>query len=264
MKLFLLIWIMPLFLFSKVHYAKLEPYDSITLKSSVNAEVLEADIASEGVHIENSRIIYLDDRLDQVNLVASKKSLLLLEQMHEINQEIAHSLKQSVQRQEGYFKRISKLSTASKTQKDNAYSTFTSVKTQYLGTREKIVNLEKQILDMEYKVAQLEDTIDKKSIVLKDKFLYKLMVRRGDFVTMGAPLAQIEDFSKGKLILYLDASELKGIRQKRVYLNGQPTPYKVDKVWKTSDEVFISSYRAEIYIPSPKQIFSTLLKVELK
>lgn len=264
MKLFLLIWILPLFLFAKVHYAKLEPYDSITLKSSVNAEVLEADIGSEGLEIENSRIIYLDDRLDQVNLVASKKSLLLLEQMHEINQEIAHSLKQSVQRQEGYFKRISKLSTASKTQKDNAYSTFTSVKTQYLGTREKIVNLEKQILDMEYKIAQLEDTIDKKSIVLKDKFLYKLMVRQGDFVTMGAPLAQIEDFSQGKLILYLDASELEGIRQKKVYINAQPTPYKVDKVWKTSDEVFISSYRAEIYIPSPKQIFSTLLKVELK
>lgn len=264
MKLFLLILMMPLILFGKVHYAKLEPYDSTVLKSSVNAEVLEADIASEGLHIDNKRIVYLDDKLDHANLVASKKSLLLLEQMHKINEEIAHSLFESVQRQEGYFKRLSKLSTASKTQKDNAYTTYSSAKTQYLTTKEKIINLEKQILDMKYKIAQLEDSIDKKSIVLKDKFLYKLIVRQGDFVNMGSPLAQIEDFSQGKLVLYLDASELEGIKEKKVYLDGQATAYKVDKVWETSDEVFISSYRAEIYIPSPKQIFSTLMKVEIK
>ena len=49
-----------------------------------------------------------------------------------------------------------------------------------------------------------------------------------------------------------------------VYLNGEKTEYKVDKVWQVADEKFISSYRAEIYIPTPKGLLSKLIKVEIK
>ena len=263
MKLFLLLCT-PLLLFAKVHYAKVESYESIVLKSAVSALVMDVDLESEGRMVDGKRVIYLDDKLDQVNLTSSKKSVTLLQQMHDINRDIAESLNETVKRQEGYFNRINKLTTASKTQKDNAYSSFTSAKTQYLGTREKIVNLEKQILDMEYKVAQLEDSIRKKSLVLDNKYLYKLMVRKGDFVNPGSPLAQIEDTSKAKLVLFLEPEELSGIDKRSVYLNGEKTEYKVDKVWRVADEKFISSYRAEIYIPTPEGLFSKLMKVEIK
>jgi len=116
MKVFLLL-ITPLFIFAKVHYAKVEPYESVVLKSAVS-----------------KRVIHLDDSLDKVNLEDSKKSVMLLEKMLGINEEISTSLSGTVKRQEGYYNRISKLSTASKTQKDNAYSSFTSAKTQYLST----------------------------------------------------------------------------------------------------------------------------------
>jgi len=263
MRLFLLL-LSPLLLFAKVHYAKVESYESIILKSAVSALVMDVDLESEGTMVHGKRVIYLDDKLDQVNLTSSKKSVTLLQQMHDINHDIAESLSETVKRQEGYFTRINKLTTASKTQKDNAYSSFTSAKTQYLGTREKIVNFEKQILDMEHKVAQLEDSIRKKSLVLNNMYLYKLMVSKGDFVNPGSPLAQIEDTSKAKLVLFLEPEELKNIDKKKVYLNGEETEYKVDKVWRVADEKFISSYRAEIYIPTPKGLFSKLMKVEIR
>jgi hypothetical protein len=262
-KIFFLLFT-PLLIFAKVHYAKVEPYDSVVLKSAVSAKVLEVSLEDEGQRVEAKRVIHLDDRLDKINLENSRKSIRFFEQMLTINQEIAKSLKGSMERQESYYKRISTLSTASKTQKDNAYSSYTSVKTQYLGTKEKIVSLEKQIMDMRYKVSQLEDIIEKKSIFLTRKYLYKLMVRSGDFVNPGTPLAEVQDIAKAKLVLFLDPEELDGIERKTVYLDNKRTEYKVNKVWRVADEKYISSYRAEIYIPAPETMFSKLMKVELK
>jgi len=260
----LLLLLTPLFIFAKVHYAKVEPYDSVVLKSAVSGLVLDVDLKAEGTMVTGKRVIHLDDVLDKESLKDTKQSVQLLEQMLGINQEIAGSLSESVKRQEGYFNRISKLSTASKTQKDNAYSTFTSAKTQYLSTKEKIVSLQKQILDMKYRVTQLEDSINKKSVLLNGKYLYKLMVRKGDFVAPGSPLARIDDAKRAKLVLFLEPGELADVREKTVYLNGERTDYKVNKVWRVADEKFISSYRAEIYIPAPKAMFSKLVKIELK
>ncbi len=262
-KIFLLL-LTPLVIFAKVHYAKVEPYESVVLKAAVSGLVTEVDLKSEGTMVASKRVIHLDDALDKVNLEDTKRSIVLLKQMLEINQKIAKTLRGTVERQESYYGRISKLSTASKTQKDNAYNSFSSAKTQYLGTKEKIVSLQKQILDMQYKAAMLEDTIAKKSIMLHNKYLYKLIVREGDFVAPGSPLAQVEDASRAKLVLFLEPEEIEEIESKKVYLDDRETNYKVNKVWRVADEKFISSYRAEIYIPAPKTTFSKLLKVEIK
>jgi multidrug resistance efflux pump len=190
------LFLLPLFIFAKVHYAKVEPYETVVLKAAVSGLILEADMEAEGSLVTDQRVIHIDDVLDKANLKDSQTSLLLLERMLEINKEIAESLNGTVKRQEGYYKRISKLTTASKTQKDNAYSTYISAKTQYLSTREKIVSLQKQIIDMKYRITQLEDTIKKKSIVLFNRYLYKLMVRTGDYVNPGTPLAAVYDISR--------------------------------------------------------------------
>ncbi|SFV61064.1 hypothetical protein MNB_SV-3-1047 [hydrothermal vent metagenome] len=259
-----LLFLIPLLIFSKVHYAKVEPYEHVMVKSSVSGLVLEADVRAEGTMVEGKSIVHIDDRLDRLNLASVKKSVFLLHQMLDINKDIAKSLKSSMERQEEYYHRINKLSTASKTQKDNAYNVFASAKTQYLGIKEKIVNLEKQILDINYKIAQLEDIVLKKSLVLEHKYLYKLMVRKGDFVAPGSVLAQVMDTSRAKLVLFLETDEVENIEKKILYLDNKKTDYKVNKIWKVSDEKFISSYRAEIVIPSPKGLFSKLMKVEIK
>ncbi len=235
MKAFLLL-LAPLCIFAKVHYAKVEPYESVTLKSAVSALVMDVDLDAEGSAVDQKRVIYMDDRLDKINLRTSNESLLIL---HE-----------TLKRKESYFHRINKLKTASEAQKDDAFYSFASAKTQYL--------------DMQYKIAQLEDSIEKKSIILHHQYLYEIMVRKGDYVTPGSPLAKVVDANRAKLVLFLEPEELDQIEQKSVYLNGEKTTYKVDKVWRVADEKFISSYRAEIYIPAPEGSFSELMKVEIK
>jgi len=233
---FLLILLSPMLVFAEVHYAKVEPYESVVLKSAVSGLVMEVDLEAEGNVVDQKRVIYLDDRLDKINLKTSNENLSLL---HD-----------SLKRQETYFQRINKLKTASSTQKDNAFYSFSSAKTKYL--------------DMKYKVTQLKDSISKKSIVLHNKYLYKLMVRKGDYVNPGSALAEVQDATRAKLVLFLEPEELIDITQKTVYLDDLKTEYKVDKVWKVADAKFISSYKVEIYLPAPKGVFSKLMKVEIK
>ncbi len=254
----------PLLLFSKVHYAKVEPFESITLKSAVSAQVTEAKLKLEGTNVLSRTIIQLDDKLDKIKLASSKSSLKLINNMIKTNNNILSSLASSLERQKGYYNRISSIGSASKTQKDNAFYGYTNAKTQYFSTKEKIDSLKKQRLDLNYEIARLKDSISKKSIKLNNKFLYKLLVNRGDFVNMGTPLAQIKDLSSAKLVLFLEDEELGSIKDKTIYIDDKPSDYKVSKVWKVADEKFISSYRAEIVIKNPKESFSKLLKVEFK
>ena len=77
MKIFLLL-LSPLLLFAKVHYAKVEPYESIVLKSSVSALVTNVDLEAEGQMIEGKQVISLDGekteyKVNKVWKVADKK-----------------------------------------------------------------------------------------------------------------------------------------------------------------------------------------------
>lgn len=260
---YLFLLLSPLFLFAKVHYAKVEPYESITLKATVAAQVTKADLKQEGTTV-NGTIIRLDDKLDTIKLESSQSSLKLVQNMIQTNQTILKALKQSLDRQKAYHLRMKEIASASKTQKDNAFYGYTNAKTQYFSTKEKIDSLKKQKLDLEYEIARLKDSIGKKNIKLTNKFLYKLMVNKGDFVNMGTPLAQVKDLSKGKLILFLEASELENLKSKTIYINDKPSKFKITKIWDVADEKYISSYRTEITIHKPKGQFSKLLKVEFK
>lgn len=260
----LLLFIFPYFLWGGVHYAKVEPYETILLKSSVNALVLEVNLSLEGQMIEKNEIILLDNILDKRQLQSSEMKHIILKKMLLLNEDIAKSLHSTLRRKESYYQRLNKLSTASKTQKDNAYTSFSSAKTQYLGSKEKLLSLENQIIDLVYKIATLKDSIQKKSIIVEDKYLYKIFVRKGDFVNAGAKLLEIKDMSRGKLTLFLDEEELNTIQHKIIYLDDKKSDYKIDKVWRVSDEKFISSYRAELVIDSPEVLFSKLVKIEIK
>ena len=261
---YLILILSPLIAFAKIHYAKVEPYESITLKSAVSAQVISAKIELEGTNIKDKVVIQLDDKLDKIRLKSDRESLNLIKNMININQQNLNSLQQSLKRQKDYYNRISNISTASTTQKDKAFYGYINAKTQYLATKEKIESLKKQKLDLIYNIERLKDSIQKKSIRLKDKFLYKLLVHKGDFVNMSMPLAQIKDLSRAKLTLFLEDDELKDIKNKTIYINGKATKYKLDKIWSVADEKFISSYRAEIIIPHNRYEFSKLLKVEIK
>jgi len=260
---FLILLLTPLFLFAKVHYAKVQPFESITLKSAVSAQVTKVNMALEGTTFSGT-IIKLDGKLDNIKLKSSEDSLHLVQSMINVNQKILSALKQSLNKQKAYFSRISSIASASLTQKDNAFYAFTNAKTQYFSTKEKIDSLKKQKLDLKFEIARLKDSLAKKTISIKNKFIDKLLVHQGDFVNMGTPLATVQELSKGKLVLFLEAKELENIKSKKIIINDKETNLKVSKIWRVTDEKFISSYRTEIIINHPKYNFSKLLKVEFK
>jgi len=263
MKKIYIILLIPIFVFAKIHYAKIEPYKSVELKSSISGLVTDAEVDNEGTFVEQKKIIQVEDILEKENLQEIKNSLKITEQMLAVNQKITINLKKLLRRKESQYNRYDQITTASKSQKDNAFNAFVTVETQYFQNKEKILSLKKEILNYKHQIFQLKDTIAKKSIVLKNKYLYKLMVRKGDFVTSGTPLAIVYNIQQAKLILFLVPEELKDINKKTIYINDIKTAYKINKIWDIADEKHISSYRVEIYIDAPKR-FSELKKVEFK
>ena len=261
---YLFLLLIPILIFAKVHYAKIEPYENITLKSAVSAQVVKTKLELEGKRVKNSIVVQLDDKLDKIKLKSDREALKLIKNMIEINHNSLSSLLDSLNRQEEYYNRILNIESASSTQKDKAFYSYISAKTQYFSTEEKIDSLKKQKLDLIYNIERLKDSITKKSIRVKNRFLYKLLVNKGDFVNMGVPLAQIKDLTKAKLVLFLEVDEVKDIKSKTIYIDDKATKYRVSKIWSVADEKFISSYRAEIIIKNPKESFSKLLKVEFR
>jgi len=251
MKRIFVVSLLPIFIFAKVHYAKVEPYDTVILKSAVSAKVLSANIDAEGRMIDNQEIVHLDDVINRIELNNSKQTL-------ELTKEMLKGLKDTYLRQQRYYKSVNALSTTSRTQKDAAFYQYTASKNQYLSTKEKLLSLE-------LKIAQLEDTIDKKSILLDNEYLYKLHVRAGDFVNPSTPIATVANLNQAKLVLYLEEEEVQAIDSKTLYINDKVSNARVDRVWSVADEKFISSYKAWIILQNPKiEDFSKLFKIEFK
>jgi len=259
----ILLLLLPLFVFGKVHYAKVEPLERATIKASVGGTITKVDLSAEGRIAGEEVVIQIDDAMDQINLHTSLEALTLSKETRKINQEMIKGLEESYRLKKAYFDRLNHLASSTQTQKDNAQSALIAAQNQLLGTKEKVVNLEKQILDLEYKIKMLQDSIAKKKINLKGRYLYKIMVRAGEFASPGLPLAIADDLSKAKLTIYLDRDELKDITQKKVYIDGSEEGIEISRIWKEADEKFISAYRAEIIL-EPKYPFSSLLKVEVK
>jgi len=262
MRKIIILLISSVYLFSQEHYAKLEPVSSILIKSEVNGKIVLAKESLEG-KVAKGVIVKIDDRLNRIDLQNSKESIRLLENMVALNRELLPSLKKNMQKKASLYKKLLPIASSSQNQKDTLYGGLVSAKTQYYATKEKIVNLENQIVSLKQKIASLKDLIDKKSIKVNSKYLYKLYVKKGEFVNIGTPIAKLNDITKAKLTIYLTEEELKDIKNKKIYINNKETNLKFNKIWKIADENFLSSYKAEIIL-KPIDRFSTLVKVELK
>jgi multidrug resistance efflux pump len=262
MRKLIVIFFTSIYLFSQEHYAKLEPIESVLIKSEVNGRVILAKKDYEG-NIANGVVVKIDDKLNRIDLKNTQDSLRLLESMVELNRKLLPMLKSNMQKKANLYKRLLPLASSSQNQKDTLYGALVSAKVQYFGTKEKIENLKNQIVSLKQKAASLKDIIAKKSIRVDNKYLYKIYVKKGEFVNIGATLVRVDDISKAKLVVYLSSDELKDIDKKTIYLNGKKSNLKFSKIWRVADEKFVSSYRAEIVL-NPKDRFSTLIKVEIR
>ncbi|MBE0492235.1 MAG: HlyD family secretion protein [Sulfurospirillum sp.] len=251
-------------LFAGVYYAKIEPLNSVSLKASVSGEVQEVAKELEGKFSQGGVVVKIDDILDNTELQTSKEKLISLQKILEATKQNIKNAKEIEGLKEQSYERIKNLKTKSRLEKENELIALINAQNQSISLQNTLENFKIQVSDLHFKIASLQDRISKKNIqVQKDFYLYALHVERGDFVNIGTPLIDVFDLSKGKLTLFLLKEDVELAKSGVVYIDGEPTNYKVHKIWNVADSQNISAYKAEILIDAPKQ-FSQLLKVEFK
>ncbi len=263
MKIFTLLVLFTTLLFSKEYYAKTEPLELYTIASNVSGEVLKADEKLLGKKLGSKAFIVIDDSLDKINLEQLQKKIDAIYEMIEADKAIIVNLEESLEKKKQNYNRIKNLKSKSKTQKDALFFDLVATKNQLLATKKELASFQSQLADLTAQKTKLLKTIHDKHISANGLYLYELLVKKHQVVSPATPLAKVVDLSKAILTIYVDANELKGIKQKSVYINGAKTDYRVSRVSYVADATHLSRYKVQIIIDAPK-IFSKLVKVELK
>jgi len=251
-------------LLASEYFAKAEPVDTFSLKASVSGQVVKVDESKEGKLSDASVVIMIDDKIDVIDLEASRQKLQFLQSNITLaKQSVSNSLKAMKIDKQNYA-RVKDLSSYSKVQKDAKLLSSINSTNAYIQSKTNLENLKTQDADLKVKIARLEDSIAKKNITVGEGlYIYKIYPNVGDFVTMGSPLLDSSDISKARLTIYVTKEDLAGIEDKKIYIDDKETTYKIDKLWTIADMQNISSYKTEIVIDKPA-VFSTLMKVEFK
>lgn len=264
MKTFWTLTILALLCQAKEHYARLEPYQTYVIKAAAAGQVLQARDELEGRVAGKGVVVQIDDRVDRAQRRALAVTLESLKKTLALTKEMAANEREVYAKDLRYYERIKNLKTKSQTEKDRVFATMMASRNQLLSLEEKIATLKRQIADTQYQSTMLDDRIGKKAVRAEGLYIYKVAVRRGDYVNPGVLLLKAMDTSRGRLVVYLDGDEMEDLEKKKIYIDGKPTDLKFEKVLKVADETHISSYRAEIVVPKPGELFSRLVKVELK
>jgi len=235
MKIFIFCFILVNSLFASEYYAKLEPIESYKVKASVSGKVVYSNSKIEGFKANNSRIIELDSKVNQMDLAQSRNKLKYINEMIAI--------------ENNNYNRLKKVSSKSAFEKD----------TQKL----KIINLRSSKADMIIKIENLKDTIKNKKLIEKMNYISMISVKKGDYVNPGTLLYESMDLSKAKLEIFVPILEVEDLRNKTIYIDGVKSDIKINKIYNTADTQHISSYKVQLLVPNVK-VFSRLVKIEFK
>ena len=263
MKNIILYLILSIGLMASEYYSKAEPYRFYTLQSNVMGLITKSDESLEGKKLSDEYFIIIDDDLDQKELKLLRQKKLNLEKSLALNEKMANNLSVMIEKKSANYERIKDLPIKSNIEKDKEFFDLSTTQNQELSTLERVETIRSQLSDTQLRLEQLKRSISDKHLRAENMVLYKLYVKKGQVVSPGMNLAEVADVTRAKLTIFLNTDELKEIEQKKIYLNGRPTEYTIDKIWPLSDAEHISSYKTEILIEAPRQ-FSTLYKIEFK
>jgi ribosomal protein L10 len=172
--------------------------------------------------------VRLDDSDELINLANLKESLKVLEKEYE-------NLYEVVKRKKEIYEKYKKLTTKSQIEKDLKFF-------DYMNNFNQLLNLKSQIINTKFNIKKLKNTISKKRIKATG-YVNKIYVNKDDYVVPGSLIAEINDLSKQKLIVYVPIDEKIG---KYVYINGKKSNFKIYKKWRVTDSNFVTSYKIEI------------------
>jgi TfoX/Sxy family transcriptional regulator of competence genes len=214
------------------YYGKLEPIYTYNIKSSVAGKVIYTNDKLEAKIANNSVVVKIDNKLNQIELSQTKIKLQHLQQILKI--------------QKDTLKSFNKVSSKSKLEKDSQKIT--------------ILNTSATISDLSIKIATLQDTIKNKTLKEKSSYISNIFVKEGDWVNRGTLLYSTSDLSKAKLEIFVSIKDIETITNKTIFLDGKKTDLKIDKIYQTTDTKHISAYKVNIIVPQIK-VFSKLVKI---
>ena len=262
-KLCFVILLLSLPLLAKEYYAKVEPYEIRTVASNVSGIVVSADETLEGKRLGTAPFLRIDDEIDRVDLEKTRTKIVLLRRAVTHDKAMAENYERIIAKKTENYEKVAALKMRSQVEKDREFYDLLGTENQLMTIRKEMENLEVQINDLQLHERRLERSISDKSPAAPGLMLYELMVKEGEVVAPGTPLARLADVSRARLTLYLTGEDREGVETRRVYIDGQPTEYVIDRLWNVADSKQLSSYRAEIVIAAPKR-FSQLVKVEFR
>ena len=237
--------VISIFLFG--YKAKVEAFEVYNIKAVVNGKVVIANTDLEATNVKDKLIVKIDDTDNKIDLENLQNQLELLKKQIN-NQQIV------VKRKKDIYERYKKLKTRSQTEKDLKFF-------DYISSLNQLINLKSQYSNTLANIKRIKDTINKKSIKANG-YIFKIHVKKDDYVNLGSLIANVYDISQQKLTVYVPIEERENIKNKQVYINGKKSNFKIYKVWDVTDDKFVTSYKVELIGNGLK--FGEIVNIELK
>ena len=204
MKVILLVLFLNSFLFSKVYYSKVEPYEIRNISSNVSGLVLFTDENMIGKKLSSKSYIKIDAELDKKEIQYINEKLIYLKNTVKSNENIVNNLDSLLLKKRKNYDNIKSLKIKSTLEKDREFYDLISSENSYLNTMKDINNLKIQIADLELRLAHLKRSVSDKNLVAEGYVLYSISVKVGQVVGVSTPLAQVADVSRALLTIYLE------------------------------------------------------------
>ena len=245
MKKIISLIVVTIFLFG--YKSKVEPFEIYNIKAVVNGKVVMVNKDLEATSVKDKLIVKIDDTDNKIDLENLQRQLELLKE--QINNQ-----KLIVKRKEDIYKRYEKLKTRSQTEKDSKFF-------DYISSLNQLINLKSQYSNTLANIKKIKDIISKKSI-RANGYLFKIYVKKDDYVNLGSLIANVYDISKQKLTIYIPINQIKNIKNKKIYINTKESNFKIYKIWNVTDDKFVTSYKVELIGNGLK--FGEIVDIELK
>lgn len=226
---------------ASVYMAKIEPYEKQEIKSEVSGKIIFLNKNKEYSYIKDAQVlIKIDDFDEQILLKNLNNRLTLQDEILKIRKQNYKS-KSNIRQLSQYDKNMEKLN--------------------YLNVKQNIFNLNKEI-------KTLKNTIKKKNFFVKNSYLGKIYKNSNEYVQIGEKLFDRYDFSKSKIILYINENEIDDIKNKKIYINNQVSKYYLAKNSLIKDEKRVSRYKVILLKKNSEKNmlkrFGQIVQVEFK
>lgn len=228
------------FLFAKEYMTQINPNEKIQIKSQTTGVIKYVNKKLESNFVKENQVLLKINSLDEeIELKKETNSLILQKEIVKIKEQ-NYNAKKRIKQLSLYDKNNEKLS---------------------------FLESKKELVLKEQNIKKLLNEISKKVFNIENKYVNTIFIKKDEYVNIGDKLFDMYDISNLKITLYLTSKEIKGLKEKSVFIDGVKSDFKVNKINKIKDEVKVSRYKVE-FIKRNKNVdnyfFNKIVKVEIK